>query len=77
MSKTAILIDGGFYRKRAKHLWGDKTAIDRSLELIAYCKDHLKDTDGKQKETYIESSTMIVFPMKNLCFIHILRKIVA
>ena len=49
MSKTAILIDGGFYRKRAKHLWGDKTAIDRSLELIAYCKEHLKDTDGKQK----------------------------
>ena len=23
MSKTAILVDGGFYRKRAKHLWGE------------------------------------------------------
>ena len=23
--KTAILIDGGFYRKRAAYLWGKKT----------------------------------------------------
>ena len=22
--KTAILVDGGFYRKRAKSLWGNK-----------------------------------------------------
>lgn len=41
MSKTAILIDGGFYRKRAKHLWGDKTAEDRAKELEAYSKAHL------------------------------------
>ena len=25
MSKTAILVDGGFYRKRAKKLWGQHT----------------------------------------------------
>ncbi len=24
MAKTAILIDGVFYRKRARHLWGEK-----------------------------------------------------
>ena len=24
--RTAILVDGGFYRKRASHLWGQKTA---------------------------------------------------
>lgn len=41
MSKTAILIDGGFYRKRAKHLWGEKTAEERAKELDAYCKAHL------------------------------------
>lgn len=41
MSKTAILIDGGFYRKRAKHLWGEKSAEDRAKELEAYCKAHL------------------------------------
>ena len=33
MSKTAILVDGGFYRKRAAHLWGKKTAEERAKEL--------------------------------------------
>ena len=41
--KTAILVDGGFYRKRAKHLWGDKTAEARASELYAYCISHLND----------------------------------
>ena len=27
--KTAILVDGGFYRKRAKALWGNKTPAGR------------------------------------------------
>ena len=35
MSKTAILVDGGFYRKRAKYLWGEKTAEERAKELAA------------------------------------------
>lgn len=46
MSKVAILVDGGFYRKRAKHLWGDKSAEDRAKELEAYCKAHLHQRDG-------------------------------
>lgn len=46
MSKTAILIDGGFYRKRAKHLWGEKTAEERAKELEAYCKAHLHRKDS-------------------------------
>ena len=46
MSKVAILVDGGFYRKRAKHLWGDKSAEDRAKELEAYCKSHLHQRDG-------------------------------
>ena len=46
MSKTAILVDGGFYRKRAAYLWGHKTAEDRAKELYAYCLAHLKDADG-------------------------------
>ncbi|MBR7002288.1 MAG: NYN domain-containing protein [Neisseriaceae bacterium] len=41
MAKTAILIDGGFYRKRAKFLWGMKTPEKRAQELIAYCHAHL------------------------------------
>lgn len=41
--KTAILVDGGFYRKRAKILWGNKTPIQRADELQAYCYRHLRD----------------------------------
>ncbi len=40
---TAILVDGGFYLKRAKALWGEKTPEDRANELIEYCHRHLKD----------------------------------
>lgn len=47
MIKTAILVDGGFYRKRAKHQWGIKTAEDRVNELRAYCMAHVKKRDGK------------------------------
>ena len=40
--KTAILVDGGFYRKRAAYLWGKKSPEKRASELMAYCKSHLK-----------------------------------
>lgn len=40
--KTAILVDGGFYRKRAAYLWGKKTPEKRAAELRAYCSAHLK-----------------------------------
>lgn len=40
--KTAILVDGGFYRKRAANLWGKKQPEKRANELIAYCNAHLK-----------------------------------
>lgn len=39
--KTAILVDGGFYRKRAAAMWGKKTPERRAAELISYCRDHL------------------------------------
>lgn len=45
MSKTAILVDGGFYRKRAAYLWGKKTAEARAKKLNAYCQTHLRDCD--------------------------------
>lgn len=48
MTKTAILVDGGFYRKRATHLWGKKTAVARAQELNAYCQAHLHDKDGSE-----------------------------
>lgn len=48
MAKTAILVDGGFYRKRAAHLWGKKTAEKRAAELEAYCIAHLNEKDGTE-----------------------------
>ena len=48
MSQTAILIDGGFYRKRAAKLWGKKTSSERAKELIAYCHAHLRNKDGSE-----------------------------
>lgn len=40
---TAILVDGGFYRRRAVYLWGKKDAEARATELFTYCLMHLKD----------------------------------
>lgn len=48
MTRTAILVDGGFYRKRAAHLWGKKTPLQRAKELNAYCLAHLKNKDGDE-----------------------------
>jgi len=44
---TAILIDGGFYRKRAKSLFGVVSGEARAKEVCEYCRLHLKDQDGK------------------------------
>jgi len=41
--KTAILVDGGFYRKRAKYLYGSKSPKERAEELTEYCYKHLHD----------------------------------
>ncbi len=51
--KVAVLVDGGFYRKRAAHLYGHKTPEARAEELAAYCIAHSKDKrDGQKKELY-------------------------
>ncbi len=58
MGKTAIMIDGGFYRKQANYLFGNKTPEQRANELIEYCHRHLKqnrykdDTSSNYKELY-------------------------
>lgn len=41
--RTAILVDGGFYRKRARSLWGNKSPAERANELNDYCYRHLID----------------------------------
>lgn len=43
MKKVAILVDGGYYKKRAKTLFGEKNPADRADELVKYCMRHLKE----------------------------------
>lgn len=43
--RTAILVDGGYYRKRSMALWGKKNAEQRAGELIAYCMLHITEPD--------------------------------
>lgn len=41
--RTVILVDGGYYRIRAKDLWGSKNPRDRANELYDYCKLHITE----------------------------------
>ena len=43
MSKTAILVDGGFFRKRARNLWGDHSPEETADALFTYCRRHLTE----------------------------------
>ena len=45
--KIAILVDGGFYRRRAQALWGEKDHDARLREMIHYCYLHVNDTNDK------------------------------
>ena len=47
MGKVAILVDGGFYRKQANWVFGEKGPVDRANELIEYCHRHLKQEKFK------------------------------
>jgi uncharacterized LabA/DUF88 family protein len=46
--QTAIMVDGGFYRQRAKLCLGNVTPEQRAYELHAYCLRHLKDKHREQ-----------------------------
>ncbi|WP_083319185.1 NYN domain-containing protein [Corynebacterium sp. HMSC04H06] len=41
---TAVLVDGGFYRKRAASLFGHKEAENRAEELVEYCRRHIRES---------------------------------
>ena len=53
--RTAILVDGGYYRKQAAHFWGKEclevSAKDRAEELIRYCYLHLSEPE-EPRELY-------------------------
>ena len=53
MIRTAILVDGGFYRKRAHYLWGSVSAKDRASELNTYCLYHANESkSGEDHHLY-------------------------
>ena len=52
MIRTAILVDGAFYRKRAYYLYGDKTPAERADELELYCKRHIRDEQAEECTLY-------------------------
>lgn len=52
MSKVAILVDGGFYRRRAQFLFGNKPAVERCNELMDYCRRHLRADHNEKRELY-------------------------
>ena len=48
MPKTAVLVDGGSHRKRAKRLWGDANPAARADELYEYRLKHITEQrDGR------------------------------
>lgn len=54
MSIVAVLVDGGFYQRRAQHYWGDKLPGERADELIAYCKAHINTHDKLYRIFYYD-----------------------
>lgn len=48
MIKTAILVDGGFYKVRAHYFAGDKSPEARAKELERYCWAHINDQEDAE-----------------------------
>lgn len=63
MSIVAVLIDGGFFQKKAHHLWGEASPEERANQLMAYCKRHLTKRDHLYRIFYYDCppSTKIVY----------------
>ena len=51
MKKTAILVDGGFYRSVAYRVFGDTDPKTRAAELENYCKKHITQSN-EDRELY-------------------------
>ncbi len=74
MTRTAILVDGGFYRKRANFLWGPKSAGERAQELQEYCLAHLKEKDGNESRHLYRVFYYDCAPLKNKSVYHPLTR---
>ncbi|QPK81227.1 NYN domain-containing protein [Schaalia sp. ZJ405] len=61
---TAIIVDGGFYRRRAKRLFGKKSPHDRADELLEYCRRHIKRSSSRLYRIFYydcEPSQKVIF----------------
>lgn len=74
MIRTAILVDGGFYRKRAHYLWGELTAKERADELQQYCHAHIHYVDSGQKRMLYRIFYYDCAPIANRTVFHPLTK---
>ena len=54
MAVVAILVDGGFFHRRAHYLWGEANPQQRADELYAYCKLHLAPHDHLYRIFYYD-----------------------
>lgn len=54
MSIVAILVDGGFYQRRAQYYWGAKSPVERANELMDYCKAHVHTHDKLYRIFYYD-----------------------
>lgn len=66
---TAILVDGGFYIKRSRRLFGDKTPQQRADELIRYCLRHVRESQSHLYRIFYydspPSNSVIHHPLTN------------
>lgn len=46
MNKTAILVDGGFYLRKAKKYFGEMSAKEAAAKLHNYCIEHIKSQNA-------------------------------
>lgn len=74
MAKTAILVDGAFYWKRATRLWGKKTAADRADELYNYTFRHLDKRDGESKRELYRVFYYDCPPVQSVVYHSLLKK---
>lgn len=66
MSIVAILVDGGFFQKRAQYLWKDADPDERANQLMAYCKRHIHKYDHLYRIFYYDcppSGKIIYHPL--------------
>lgn len=61
MSKTAILVDGSFYLKRAESIWGEKSPEVRAEELHRYALSHITVRRNRSEEDGLRSLYRIFY----------------